>query len=372
MMTDRSERYACPDCGTELIAASGDGPDGQPKLWWCTNDGGCSASFDPRDVTLSPFSAAPPTENFGQPDLTATVQAQPAPTPTPEPVAVPALHVVPDELTEAAHDVASTITLEKVAPGTYTLPDPSKDRGLYDFAMCRMALRRSQKVLLYGPPGTGKSSLAAMLELLGRKLVTIQMTPETPMFELRGRPIVKNNDVVWEHGPVNLAMLNGWRVLFDEIDQTGPDAMSYMYAALDDLPKLRRSGLTLPNGDTIFPHTNYQVVGTMNGHPDRLLPAIKSRLSVALEIKHPLPDVVNLIAPDLRNAAINCVLDGKTSTREWINVTHLREALADEGLIESDAHKAAGQLVFGDRWKEMIGDIAIGTSEEPAEAEANA
>jgi hypothetical protein len=168
-------------------------------------------------------------------------------------------------------------------------------------------------------------------------------------------------------------MLNGWRVLFDEIDQTGPDAMSYMYAALDDFGKLSRTGLTLPNGETIFPTRMYQPVCTMNGNPDRLLPAIKSRLSAAsIEIKHPLPDVINIIAPDLRNAAINCVLDGKTSTREWINVTQLRTSLADEGLNEADCHKAAGFIVFGERWKEMIGDIAIGTAEEPDEASSNA
>lgn len=205
-----------------------------------------------------------------------------------------------------------------------------------------------------------------MMHLGGRDVDAITLTPETPMFEIRGTQTVKDGTVIWQDGPGIRAWRNGSRLILDEIDQAGPDIMSFLHALLDDKMAAEKKGYTLPSGEIVFPHPNFQVVCTMNGDPDRLPPAIKSRLSINVKVTQPMPAILAAIDEDLRAPALNSIIDGKTGAREWLNVCQLRRDLTNEdGFTKSLAHETAGTMVFGDGWKEMIGDIKIGNAKDP-------
>lgn len=80
----------------------------------------------------------------------------------------------------------------------------------------------SRRILLHGPPGTGKTYAATRRALPeDGKVYSITMTEETPMAEIRGHFVQKDNSFVWMHGPAVRAWLEGARLVINEIDQIG-------------------------------------------------------------------------------------------------------------------------------------------------------
>lgn len=200
--------------------------------------------------------------------------------------------------------------------------------------------------LLYGPPGTGKS-FAALSGAGDVRNVTI--TPDTPAAELRGHYHPRGGEFVWVDGPVVSAMRAGCRVVLNEIDHAGGDTLSFLLAAMDNRESCR---ITLPSGETVTPARGFHVVGTMNGRPDDLLPALRDRFSAAVEIAEPHPAAIDALPVDLQNAARGTVTatgSDQITLRSWLAFARLRSAIGPE---------TAAQAVFGANWQAVLDSLA--------------
>ncbi len=208
----------------------------------------------------------------------------------------------------------------------------------------------SRTVLLYGPPGTGKSFSAHNADLAGRQLFSVTMTPETPAAELRGHFVPQGNQFVWQDGPAIKAWRFGGRLVINEIDHAGADALSFLLNCLDS-PET--ACLTLPTGELVKPHSQFQAVCTMNGEPDDLYSALIDRLPVTIEVDAVHPSAVDSLPHDLRNAALGSALadhDRRISIRAWQCFASLRSSIGAE---------AAAAAIFAKRAKDVLDSLKI-------------
>jgi MoxR-like ATPase len=209
----------------------------------------------------------------------------------------------------------------------------------------------SRTVLLYGPPGTGKSFAAHNADLAGRQLFSVTMTPETPAAELRGHYVPQGSQFVWQDGPAIKAWRFGGRFVINEIDHAGGDALSFLLNCLDS-PET--ACLTLPTGEMVKPHSQFQAVATMNGSPDDLPFALRDRCPICLEVDAVHPSAVESLPHDLRNAAMGSALadsDRRVSIRAWQCFASLRTSIGDA---------AAAQAIFASRAKDVLDSLKIG------------
>ena len=201
-------------------------------------------------------------------------------------------------------------------------------------------------VLLYGPPGTGKTYAAQ-----GRTdCPNITITPETPAAELRGHYVPRGGQFVWQDGPVVRAMREGRRVVLNEVDHAGGDCVSFLLAALDNRESCR---VTLPTGETVVPAAGYHVVGTMNGQPSDLIPALADRFAARVEIAEPHPAAIEALPERLRNAARGTVVaagDDRVSLRSWLCFATLESRVGET---------AAAVAAFGKNWKAVLDSLKV-------------
>lgn len=205
--------------------------------------------------------------------------------------------------------------------------------------------------LLYGPPGTGKSHAA---QSGSSDVRNITITPETPAAELRGHYHPRGGEFVWCDGPIVAAMRSGGRVVLNEIDHAGGDTLSFLLAALDNAESCR---ITLPSGETVRPAHGFHVVGTMNGRPEDLLPALRDRFAATVEILEPHPAAIDALPEDLRNAARGTVTaggDDRITLRSWLAFARLRPRIGAD---------TAAQAVFGSNWRAVLDSLAVAAAE---------
>lgn len=211
----------------------------------------------------------------------------------------------------------------------------------------------ARTLLLYGPPGTGKSFAAHGDG--SRPVYSVTLTPDTPAAELRGHYVPVGGEFVWRDGPCTRAWREGARLVINEIDHAGGDALSYLLNCLDSSATAR---ITLPSGETVRPADGFQCVATMNGKPDEDLPeALRDRFPVRVEITEPHPAGVDSLPPDLREAARATVCspdpERRITLRAWLDFAKLR-ALAGE--------EAAAYAVFRHRAEDVMQSFKIAVS----------
>jgi len=205
---------------------------------------------------------------------------------------------------------------------------------------------QSRVTLLYGPPGTGKSFAAQNADLGGRQLFSVTMTPETPSAELRGHYVPQGNQFVWQDGPAIRAWRNGGRLVVNEIDHAGGDALSFLLNCLDS-PET--ACVTLPTGEMVRPHPEFTAVATMNGSPEDLPLALRDRFPVAIEIAQAHPQGIAHLPHDLQKAAKGSCLASdsarRLTLRAWTAFASLRAKIGSE---------AAAQAVFANRAADIL------------------
>jgi MoxR-like ATPase len=218
------------------------------------------------------------------------------------------------------------------------------------------AISVARTLLLYGPPGTGKSYAAHGAALNGRDLYTITLTQDTPAAELRGHlwPVGgdKGTEFRWKDGPAIEAWRKGGRLVINEIDHAGGDCLSFLLNILDSE---ETAAITLPTGETLRPHPDFQAIGTMNGDPDTdLPPALRDRFPAAIEIVEPHPNGIAALPVDLRDAARGSVCathaERRVTLRAWLAFARYREMMGVEH---------AAFAVFGGRATDILNSLKI-------------
>lgn len=210
--------------------------------------------------------------------------------------------------------------------------------------------------LLYGPPGTGKSYAAHASSLGERELYTVTLTQDTAAVELRGHlwPTVGKGGAQvfeWHDGPAIAAWRNGGRLVINEINHAGGDCLSFLMNVLDSE---ETAAITLPTGETLRPHPDFQCIATMNGNPDEDLPeALRDRFPAAIEIIEAHPNGINALPSDLRDAARGSVMasgERRITLRAWLAFAKYRETLGEE---------IAAFTVFGQRARDILNSLRI-------------
>jgi hypothetical protein len=216
-------------------------------------------------------------------------------------------------------------------------------------------IRHSRSTLLYGPPGTGKSHAAHTADRDGRPLFTVTMTPDTPAAELRGHYVPVGDEFRWQDGPAIRAWREGGRLVINELNLAGGDALSFLLACLDSP---QTAALTLPTGELVRPAENFQIVATMNGSPDEDLPAaLRDRFPVCIEINEAHPAGIAQLPDDLRAAAKGSVVASdparRLTLRAWLAFASLRASIGAE---------AAAQAVFRSRAADVLDALRIAST----------
>ncbi len=123
------------------------------------------------------------------------------------------------------------------------------------------AYRLKIPVLLKGPTGCGKTRfLEHMAWKLSRPLVTIACHEDLTTSDLVGRYLLKNNETVWQDGPLSLAVKHGAICYLDEAVEARKDTTVVIHPLTDNrriLPQEKR-GLLLES------HPDFLIVMSYN------------------------------------------------------------------------------------------------------------
>jgi MoxR-like ATPase len=221
-------------------------------------------------------------------------------------------------------------------------------------------------VLLYGPPATGKTH-AGVYQTPNKdvEIVALTLTEETPDSELRGHWVPQGNGYFkWMDGPVLDAWRHGKRLILNEINNCSPEAETLLYVILDDHKTAR---ITLPNGETVEPHPDFTCVATMNGLPEDLPDALRSRMPVTIQIDKTNPDAITMLPEELRKIAQGTI-DQKGADR-----IDIRAWAAFVEILEAGTNiDVAGLSIFALKWASLREAVLLALQVMPSKRSAPA
>jgi MoxR-like ATPase len=227
---------------------------------------------------------------------------------------------------------------------------PSLKSGIKKHSCWEMAedvIPHARRVLLYGPPATGKTH-AGVYQTPNEEveIVALTLTEETPDSELRGHWVPQGSGLFkWLDGPVLDAWRHGKRLVLNEINNCSPEAETLLYVILDDH---KTAKITLPNGETVSPHPDFTCVATMNGKPEDLPEALRSRMPVTIQIDKTNPSALNNLPPELRPLAkgtIDQTGKDRIDIRSWCAFVEVLEAGTQIDIC--------GLSIFGLKWPNL-------------------
>lgn len=160
-------------------------------------------------------------------------------------------------------------------------------------------------LLIKGPTGCGKSQfVTAMAERLGRPLIKVSCNEDTTAADLLGRFLLKNQDTVWQDGPVTRAMREGAILYLDEIAEAREDVIVVLHPLTDHRRELHIDRIN----ETLSAAPGFQCVATYNPGYQRglkdLKPSTRQRF-VTLSLTYPPSEVEEEILRNLSSIETN-------------------------------------------------------------------
>ena len=209
------------------------------------------------------------------------------------------------------------------------------------WALYEAALMAVRVIYIWGPPGVGKSFVAQAYAKKGGSYQQVTMNEDLSVQELMGLFSPSPSGLLWIDGPLTRAARLGEVLIINEAARASQAVLDFLLGLIDSSDS---AAFTLPNGDTVKPHSNFRVVLSANEPPTKLDPALVSRLDCVIEAAEPHPDLItrlNAAFPRLGNVVAKSFTSG--------NPINPRHALAFAERVKRDGWtpEAAALASFG-------------------------
>jgi nitric oxide reductase NorQ protein len=210
-----------------------------------------------------------------------------------------------------------------------------------EIAIFERAHARKLAVMLKGPTGCGKTRFVEhMAWRLQRPLVTVSCHDDLTASDLVGRFLVRDDETVWQDGPLTRAVRQGAICYLDEIVEARQDTTVVIHPLSD----YRRSLPIDKTGELVDAADGFQLVISYNPTYQHALkdlkPSTRQRF-VALDFGFPDPERETRIVAHEGGVDAHCA-------RALVEVAVRVRALADRGLSEVPSTRvliAAAQLI---------------------------
>lgn len=156
----------------------------------------------------------------------------------------------------------------------------------------KLAILLKHNCALRGRTGTGKTFLIRKLaEEQERKLITLNMTVNTSIDEIKGRYVLVPGEKTgltakWVDGALVRAMKEGHWVVIEEANFMRDEVASVLYSPMDDRRELV---IDEHEGETIIAHEDFRIFLTMNwdyAGTQRFNPAIMNRINSWFDVDY--------------------------------------------------------------------------------------
>ena len=207
----------------------------------------------------------------------------------------------------------------------------------------RVAFETHIPLIIKGPTGCGKTRfIEHMARRLDRPLVTVSCHEDLTAADLVGRFLFRDDQTVWQDGPLALAVRHGAICYLDEIVEARKDTTVIIHSLTDD----RRMLFIDKTGEVVRAHPKFMMVLSYNPGYQSIVKDLKHSTKqrfASLAFDHPPVDV------ETRIIATETGLDEPTSRKlaeMGAKVRELRGFGLDEG-VSSRLLVYVGRLATG-------------------------
>lgn len=155
----------------------------------------------------------------------------------------------------------------------------------------RAAFESNIPLIIKGPTGCGKTRFIEHVAYgLGLPLVTVSCHEDLTAADLVGRFLFKNDQTVWQDGPLTLAVRHGGICYLDEIVEARKDTTVIIHSLTDD----RRILYIDKRGEVLRAHESFMMVLSYNPGYQSVLKDLKQSTKqrfASLIFSHPSPEI---------------------------------------------------------------------------------
>jgi len=155
----------------------------------------------------------------------------------------------------------------------------------------RTAFEASIPLIIKGPTGCGKTRfIEHMAYTLSLPLITVSCHEDLTAADLVGRFLFKDNETLWQDGPLTLAVRHGGICYLDEIVEARKDTTVIIHSLTDD----RRLLYIDKTGEVVRAHHDFMMVLSYNPGYQSIVKDLKHSTKqrfASLNFSHPAVDV---------------------------------------------------------------------------------